>query len=145
MKGRLYNSQASLRLAKLADPPVLRRGNSSRPAVKYFWKSSIPPKWTEILGPRAFAQCCGPDGRMRNSLAFLEETQKYISQIYQPIHFQVKTNGLKSNSNGPPQPRHSFAAVRETSKKHRGTLRKLAPVMCEPPLVAHQAATLHIR
>lgn len=99
MKGKLYNSKNSLRLAQLASPtngyPLIRQKDplrdhisirsQTKSPIRYFWKSSIPDSWKKIVAKDNFIQFRNQNGKKRNTLAFLQETQKYIHSIRNPI------------------------------------------------------------
>ena len=49
--------------------------------IKCFWKSSIPDKWLELTDQNRVIQLKNNNGEVRNTLNFLEESQKYIHGI----------------------------------------------------------------
>jgi hypothetical protein len=53
--------------------------------VRYMWKSSIPVKWFTLASPSRFLDIRMERLKTRNTLQFLEETQKYIYHIRKPL------------------------------------------------------------
>ena len=102
MRGKLYNIQASLKSVeldssptgkftfnrKIKDRPRISHRSLDKTPIKYFWKASIPNKWTELVDKDKIVQFKDILGTTRNTLAFLEETQKYIHHICKPIVFK---------------------------------------------------------
>lgn len=121
MKGKLYNSQASLKAVDLLTPTVgtfthsskalkqkkLSLRDSEKSPIRYFWKSSIPNSWIKLVEADKMVQFKDPLGAARNTLGFLEETQKYIHHICKPIAFKNKLKEIigvfplpRANSHG---------------------------------------------
>lgn len=102
MKGKFYNIQASLRSEETGqlNTGVFTYVRSKAPAkknisvrsnktpIRFFWRSSIPQKWHRLT-QKEFVHLKTSDGMSRNTLAFLEETQKYIHHIRKPMHLIV--------------------------------------------------------
>lgn len=123
MKGKLYNSKNSLRLAQLASPtngyPLISQKNSvkdyisirsrTKSPIRYFWKSSIPDSWKKIVAKDNFIQFRNQNGKKRNTLAFLQETQKYIHSIRNPVS-PIITEEIEKTNIGSYIPRSRRAA-----------------------------------
>lgn len=64
----------------------------------YIWQGSIPDSWNKIISKRNFIKV-NINKRNRNTLEFLEETQKYISKICPPLkpdEIEIVPSSLKS-------------------------------------------------
>jgi hypothetical protein len=94
MKGRLYNPRLSSQQIVSWKMPVMKE---SKNKILFIWDTSIPDKWHNISKKQSI-----PIERIntkhKNTLHFLEETQKYISCITKPVSFKVNKK-IKQNFN----------------------------------------------
>ena len=90
MKGRLYNpgSTASQQIAWKV--PELRQ---SKNKILYIWDTSIPDNWHKVSQKQKIPMI-KLNTKNKNTLQFLEETQKYISCITKPVDFKDISKSL---------------------------------------------------
>ena len=95
MKGRLYNpgSTASQQIAWKV--PELRQ---SKNKILYIWDTSIPDNWHKVSQKQKIPMI-KLNSKNKNSLQFLEETQKYISCITKPVDFIDSSKSLHLSPN----------------------------------------------
>lgn len=60
--------------------------------IRYMWKTSVPANWFKLASPNRFIDIRLENLKNRNTLQFLEETQKYIYHIRKPL---APRNALK--------------------------------------------------
>jgi hypothetical protein len=56
------------------------------------WEGSIPNQWVRIKGQESFKKLETSSAKNQNTLAFLEETQKYIHKIRKPLNLKPSGN-----------------------------------------------------
>lgn len=92
MKGKLYNPKA-------ASAPYIRWKNPeirlSQKKILYIWDTSIPESWKNI-GKEKKIPLIKVGQKNKNTLQFLEETQKYISCITKPMIFEENSKFQES-------------------------------------------------
>ena len=68
-------------------------------SLKYHWRSSVPHKWTQILGEDKLVPVKERPRERRNSLSFLSETQRFIRTNYD--HRSKLSKLVPSSFDGP--------------------------------------------
>jgi hypothetical protein len=82
--------------------------------VRYIWASSIPNTWFELAAPSRFYNVPLNRQKHKNTLMFLEETQKYIFNIRKPliVRDNIKTAKIKTRKS---------KKIPENQRKNLGT------------------------
>lgn len=84
MKGKLYNPHAaSAPYIKWKNPEI----RISQKKILYIWDTSIPESWKNMSKTKKIPMI-KVGQKNKNTLQFLEETQKYISCITKPMIFE---------------------------------------------------------
>jgi hypothetical protein len=81
----------------LKSPKLYRRTTIK---FNYIWQASIPDSWNRIMS-KASMQKLNLIKRSRNTLEFLEETQKYINKICPPLRageVEITPTSLKTEN-----------------------------------------------
>jgi hypothetical protein len=90
MKSR-NEQESNLKSHKSIKKPIFK--------FNYFWKASIPESWNRILAKNHMHQV-NLNKKNRNTLEFLEETQKYINRICPPLkpdEIEIAPSSMKSS------------------------------------------------
>lgn len=98
MKGKLYNPHsASTQFIKWKTPEI----RNMQTKILYIWDTSIPETWKNVSRAKSIPMI-KLNGKNKNTLQFLEETQKYISCITKPLAYErsyrISENRLKRKS-----------------------------------------------
>ena len=99
--------------------------SSKRPTIKfnYIWQASIPESWNRIL-TKNHMQKLNLNKKNRNTLEFLEETQKYINRICPPLkpdEIEIAPSSMKSSD-------HTKKFLQLLSHSRDSGPRKLSPI-----------------
>ena len=83
------------------------------------WKSSIPQNWFKLADPSRFYNMRLENQKNKNTLQFLEETQKYIYNIRKPLANRAEIKTAKPSSKSEVLNRNLFSSLSRVASERK--------------------------
>lgn len=84
------------------------------------WKSSIPTNWFKLADPSRFYNMRVEKQKNKNTLQFLEETQKYIYNIRKPLANRKSAKTSKSGNRSKVASRNAETSLSRVQSERKG-------------------------
>lgn len=84
------------------------------------WKSSIPENWFKLADPSRFYNIRLEGQKNKNTLQFLEETQKYIYNIRKPLANRKELKTAKPSSKSEVISRNLLSSLSRVRSERKG-------------------------
>jgi hypothetical protein len=85
--------------------------------IRFMWKTSIPYSWFKLANPGRFYNMAIEKQKQRNTLNFLEETQKYIYNIRKPLKIRENIKTAKAKNTPKPKPKTAYSISRVSTER----------------------------